>query len=195
MGLSDDEYDVPSSTAGRMTLKLSSTRITSAASFATSVPLLPIDTPISAILSDSASLTAARAPNTHIRTIKQTSKNGRYLPPSPVIATMAPRAWNASTIAILCFGLVRANTLTLPTRSHSCAAVIRSSAAPVRHAPAPVVPRNPSDRATDSAVSFSPNPSPLLLLPLLMGVALAEGDGARDGTEEFRVEAASSTLP
>src|SRR6266702_5573535 len=67
MGLGDDAYDVPSSMAGRMVPKLSSTRMTSAASFATSVPLLPIDTPISAILSAGASLTTARARNTRIR--------------------------------------------------------------------------------------------------------------------------------
>lgn len=48
---------LPSSTAGRIVLKLSSTRIMSAASFATSVPLLPIDTPISAIFRAGASLT------------------------------------------------------------------------------------------------------------------------------------------
>jgi len=53
----------PSSTAGKIVLKLSSTRITSAASLATSVPLLPIDTPMSAILSAGASLTATDETN------------------------------------------------------------------------------------------------------------------------------------
>jgi hypothetical protein len=52
-----DKRDAPSSTAGKIVLKLSSTRITSAASFATSVPLLPIDTPMSAIFSAGASFT------------------------------------------------------------------------------------------------------------------------------------------
>ncbi len=52
---------VPSSTAGRMVVKLSSTRIMSAASFATSVPLLPIETPMSAIFSAGASFTVKHA--------------------------------------------------------------------------------------------------------------------------------------
>jgi hypothetical protein len=47
----------PSSTADKIVAKFSSTRITSVASCATSVPLLPNDTPICAILSAGASLT------------------------------------------------------------------------------------------------------------------------------------------
>ena len=51
------KIDLPSSTAGRMVLKLSSTRIIEAASFATSVPDLPIEIPMSEDLSAGASLT------------------------------------------------------------------------------------------------------------------------------------------
>lgn len=41
-------------------------------------------------------------------------------PPSPVMATTAPLLCNASTIAILCFGVVLANTLTPPILSVNC---------------------------------------------------------------------------
>lgn len=107
---------VPSSTAGRIVLKLSSTRIMSAASLATSVPLLPIEIPMSAIFNAGASLTRKAIVLSDTQMLSCGTKN---IPPSPVIATTAPLDWKASTIAILCFGVVRAKTLTLPTRSFS----------------------------------------------------------------------------
>lgn len=55
-----EDAPLPSSTAGNSVAKLSSTRMRSAASFATSVPPRPIETPMSAILSAGASLTAGR---------------------------------------------------------------------------------------------------------------------------------------
>ena len=58
--LSSDQNIAPSSTADSIVLKLSSTRMTSAASLDTSVPLFPIDTPISAIFRAGASLTVSR---------------------------------------------------------------------------------------------------------------------------------------
>ncbi len=75
----------PSSTAATMVAKLSSASTMSAASFDTSVPAMPIATPISAFLSAGASLT-----------------------PSPVMATTAPVCRRASTIRSLCSGLTRA---------------------------------------------------------------------------------------
>src|SRR5881397_1179645 len=57
----------PSSTAATMVAKLSSVSTTSAASLETSVPVIPMATPMSAVLSAGASFT-----------------------PSPVIATVAP---------------------------------------------------------------------------------------------------------
>ena len=75
----------PSRTALTIVAKLSSARIMSAASLATSVPVMPIATPMSAALSAGASLT-----------------------PSPVIATIRPSAWSASTIRSLCSGETRA---------------------------------------------------------------------------------------
>ena len=75
----------PSSTAATMVAKLSSASTMSAACFETSVPVMPIATPMSAVLSAGASLT-----------------------PSPVIATIAPRRCSACTIRSLCSGLTRA---------------------------------------------------------------------------------------
>ena len=68
----------PSSTAATIDAKLSSASTMSAASFDTSVPVIPIATPMSAVRSAGASLT-----------------------PSPVIATMLPRRWSAVTIRSL----------------------------------------------------------------------------------------------
>ena len=75
----------PSSTAATMVEKSSSARIMSAASLLTSVPVMPMATPMSARRRAGASLT-----------------------PSPVMATTAPRARQASTMRSFCSGLVRA---------------------------------------------------------------------------------------
>ena len=75
----------PSSTAATIEAKLSSASTMSAASLETSVPVMPIATPMSAVFSAGASLT-----------------------PSPVIATIAPSRCNAFTIRSLCSGLTRA---------------------------------------------------------------------------------------
>jgi hypothetical protein len=75
----------PSRTAETIVAKLSSARIMFAASFATSVPAIPIATPMSAALRAGASFT-----------------------PSPVIATIAPPALSAFTIRSLCSGATRA---------------------------------------------------------------------------------------
>ncbi len=75
----------PSRTASTMVAKLSSRSTRLDASRATSVPPLPIATPMSARLSAGASLT-----------------------PSPVIATNSPRRCSASTMRIFCAGSTRA---------------------------------------------------------------------------------------
>jgi hypothetical protein len=75
----------PSRTAATIVAKLSSARIIFAASFDTSVPVIPIAMPMSARFSAGASLT-----------------------PSPVIATMLPSACSASTMRSLCSGATRA---------------------------------------------------------------------------------------
>ena len=75
----------PSRTAATMVAKLSSSSTMSAASLATSVPVTPMATPMSARLSAGASLT-----------------------PSPVMATTSPRACSALTMASFCSGEVRA---------------------------------------------------------------------------------------
>merc|ERR1719253_1593029 len=78
----------PSRTAVTMVAKLSSARIISEASRATSVPSLPMATPISAALRAGASLT-----------------------PSPVMEEICPLAWRALTMRILFWGEARAKTL------------------------------------------------------------------------------------
>ena len=81
----------------------------SALSLATSVPVMPIATPILARLIDGASLT-----------------------PSPVIATTSPSSRSASTMRILCSGATRANTSVNSTCCLSCSSVKSSSSAPLR---------------------------------------------------------------
>ena len=76
---------LPLATALMIVAKLSSAKIMEAASLDTSVPVMPIATPISAFLRAGASFT-----------------------PSPVIATMWPRFCQAFTIRILCSGDTRA---------------------------------------------------------------------------------------
>ena len=77
----------PPSTAATIVAKLSSVRIMSAASFVTSVPVIPIATPMSARFSAGASLT-----------------------PSPVIATTLPLRLSMSTSRTLSSGATRATT-------------------------------------------------------------------------------------
>lgn len=89
---------LPSSMAFKMVEKSSSVNIMSAASFATSVPFLPIAIPMSAFFSAGASLT-----------------------PSPVIATISPRDWSALMILSLWSGVVRAKMVVF------CIACARSS--------------------------------------------------------------------
>ena len=78
----------PSSMARTIDVKLSSTRIMLAASFETSVPLMPIAIPMSARLRAGASFT-----------------------PSPVTATISPISLRASVILSLCCGLTRAKMI------------------------------------------------------------------------------------
>jgi hypothetical protein len=72
-----------------MEAKLSSVRVMSAASLLTSVPVMPMATPMSAFLSAGASFT-----------------------PSPVIATRCPLSCSADTIRSLWAGETRAKTST-----------------------------------------------------------------------------------
>ena len=82
-----------------MVEKLSSTKIISDASFATSVPAIPMEIPMSASFKAGASFT-----------------------PSPVMATMCPSSRNKRTISCLCFGSARENTTPLnsPSRHALC---------------------------------------------------------------------------
>ena len=98
----------PCCTALTSVAKLSSSRITFAAFLVTSVPEIPIATPISASFTAGASFT-----------------------PSPVIATISPLDLNALTILSLSAGLTLANTEILSSKSSSSVSVSAESSSPV----------------------------------------------------------------
>ena len=89
--------------------KSSWVKIISAASFATSVPTMPIEIPISALRKAGASFT-----------------------PSPVTATTSPRCWKAETSLILCSGAMRANNTSLSSNSCKATSDNSSNSAPVK---------------------------------------------------------------
>ena len=91
-----------------MVEKLSSIKIISAASRATSLPRLPIATPISAFFKAGASLT-----------------------PSPVMAVISPFSRSAPTIRILCSGVTREKTPVSCTCRRSSCSSMASSISPV----------------------------------------------------------------
>ena len=115
----------PSSTAFTMVEKSSSVRIMFAASFETSVPVMPMATPMSAFLSAGASFT-----------------------PSPVMATMWPFIRSRSTRWTLSSGVTRAMT----PMSSSCPS---ASSSDIARNSAPVIarPRIPRSLAIASAVT------------------------------------------
>jgi hypothetical protein len=99
----------PSSIAATMLAKLSSSRIRSAASLATSVPLMPMAMPMSAVFSAGASLT-----------------------PSPVTATISPLFFSASTMRIFCSAATRAKRISgASSASCSCVGDISRSCSPL----------------------------------------------------------------
>ncbi len=97
----------PSSTAWTIDAKLSSIRIMSAASLATSVPTIPIATPMSAFFRAGASFT-----------------------PSPVTATTCPSSCITLTTRSLCSGAALANTTSLLSASFKEALSIVSNSTP-----------------------------------------------------------------
>ena len=98
---------LPFSTALIIVAKLSSVKTIAAASFDTSLPVIPIATPMSACFSAGASFT-----------------------PSPVMDTMFPFSCHARTIRILCSGETLAYTEIFGTKSFSSASLIFSISAP-----------------------------------------------------------------
>ena len=99
---------LPSSTADTIVAKLSSVKITSAASFATSVPTIPIAHPMSDAFNAGLSFT-----------------------PSPVIATISPFFCHAFTILTLCSGDTLAYTEYFLTFFSKSSSDIFSSSSPV----------------------------------------------------------------
>ena len=95
-----------------MVAKLSSVRIITAAPLETSVPVMPIATPMSAFLSAGASLT-----------------------PSPVIATMFSFCCSSATRRILSSGATRATTPMLSRCFVNSSSLMAANWAPVRAVP------------------------------------------------------------
>ena len=147
----------PSRTDDTIVAKLSSASTTSAASFATSVPVIPIATPILASFSAGASLT-----------------------PSPVIATTLPLCWKALTMRTLCSGATRAKTEILPTISCSFSSERSSTSVPVSTASCSCI--IPNSRAMADAVILW---SPVIitgLIPALRHWATATFASSRGGS-------------
>ena len=119
----------PSSTAATIEAKLSSASTMSAASFETSVPVIPIATPMSAFFRAGASLT-----------------------PSPVMATTAPDRRSASTIRSLCSGFTRAYTETSATVRASASGASLSNSEPVIARPSVLMPSSLRDDSRRSGM-------------------------------------------
>ena len=140
-----------------MVAKLSSVSTMPAASLATSVPVMPMATPMSACFRAGASLT-----------------------PSPVMATRLPRSCQARTMRILCSGDTRAYTLTLGTNSRSSSSLMDSMTAPST-ASVPGV-RMPISLAMAEAVTLW---SPVIMMgrmPAAMHSLTAALDSSRGGS-------------
>ena len=113
---------LPSRIAFSMVAKLSSVSTRSAAFLATSVPSFPIAIPTSAAFRDGASLI-----------------------PSPVIATVFPFFFRASTILTLCSGETLANTRMPSTFLRNSSSGIASISPPVMHSLlSPAIPSSPA---------------------------------------------------
>ena len=119
----------PSAIAFAIVAKLSSARTISAAFFATSVPVIPIAIPTSAVFKEGASFT-----------------------PSPVIATVFPIDFSADTMRILCSGETCAYTLTRDAAAASSGTDIFCKSLPVIHSCGSEA--IPNSRAIASAVSL-----------------------------------------
>ena len=112
-----------------MVAKLSSVRIMTAASLETSVPVMPMATPMSAVLSAGASLT-----------------------PSPVIATTLPFSFSSRTRRTLSSGATRATTPMSSSSTISCSSLIAANSVPVMARPS--MPSSPAMAA--AVVAWSP---------------------------------------
>ena len=132
---------LPSSTAATIEAKLSSDSTISADSLATSVPVMPMATPMSARFSAGASLT-----------------------PSPVIATIWPSPCSASTMRTFCSGATRANTLTSLILRASSSSLMDDSSCPVIDPPGEGM---PISLAIASAVNRW---SPVIMMTLMPAV-------------------------
>ena len=147
----------PFSTALTIVAKLSSVSTIAAASFATSLPVIPMATPISACFSAGASFT-----------------------PSPVIATIFPRSCHARTIRILCSGETLAYTEMFGTNSWSSSSVMSSMTAPSQASD--IFSRIPIRFAIAAAVTLWSPVIMIGLIPALIHSATASLDSTLGGS-------------
>ena len=126
----------------------------SAASFETSVPVIPIAIPMSAFFSAGASLT-----------------------PSPVIAMISPCRRSASTRRTLFSGVTRARTPISPICASTCSSLISSNSAPVIARPS-----IPSSRAIAAAVTAWSPVIIRTFIPAAVAVAIATLAVGRGGS-------------
>ena len=137
-----------------MVAKLSSVRIITAASLETSVPVMPMATPMSAFLRAGASFT-----------------------PSPVMATMLFCCWSRLTRRILSSGATRATTPIWGSRCSSASSLAAANSAPVRASPS-----MPSSRPMAAAVTAWSPVIMRTWMPALLQVAMASLASARGGS-------------
>ena len=146
---------LPSSMALTMVAKLSSAMTISEASLVTSVPVLPMATPISAAVRAGASFT-----------------------PSPVMATMWPLAFRASTMRTLCSAVTLANTDTSSMCSRRSSELIRSSWTPSITSPLPI----PSSLPMALAVRRWSPVIMTVLMPAILLTLIASGTSFLGGS-------------
>mmetsp|Transcript_16045 Transcript_16045/g.17841 ORF Transcript_16045/g.17841 Transcript_16045/m.17841 type:complete len:218 (-) Transcript_16045:1793-2446(-) len=158
--------DLPSSTADTMVAKLSSANIISDASFATSVPAIPIAIPMEACLSAGASLT-----------------------PSPVIAGTSPHERRSFTNSCLSRGSARENTREPPPfmiNSFRSSSVIDpwQNSAPVKDflVTSSFLPNIPTSRAMASAVVLLSPVIIITLMPAAWQRSIADRTSGRGGS-------------
>mmetsp|Transcript_24957 Transcript_24957/g.78137 ORF Transcript_24957/g.78137 Transcript_24957/m.78137 type:complete len:285 (-) Transcript_24957:1105-1959(-) len=152
----------PSSTALTMVAKLSSASTMSAASLATSVPVMPMATPMADCCSAGASFT-----------------------PSPVMAATSPRSLSIFTRRCLSRGSVRQKTM-LPSLSVAFWSSSESSKKSPPTKALPVIssnwPKMPMSRLMATAVSFE---SPVIMMtrmPAFLQLAMASATSGRAGS-------------
>mmetsp|Transcript_8630 Transcript_8630/g.14645 ORF Transcript_8630/g.14645 Transcript_8630/m.14645 type:complete len:278 (-) Transcript_8630:1160-1993(-) len=147
----------PHITALTMLLKLSSIRTMSDASFATSVPHMPMDRPTLAVRSAGASFV-----------------------PSPVTATISPCCRNLLTRRSLSVGEARASTSSRGSSASNCSSLMARKSSPSSATPSSL--RIPHSRAMCDAVLMLSPVHMRTRMPAFLHSSTASGTSARTGS-------------